>query len=83
MVNFIKEHSVDIFMSRTSVQAGGGGEAGSAERGSTASAEEAMMGRMGVLVVCRFERLVVEEQVSMEPNQYFALPTGIIFFRRY
>lgn len=27
------------------------------------SPEEAMMGRMGILVVCRFERLLVEEQV--------------------
>ena len=26
--------------------------------------EEAMMGRMAILIVCRFERLLVEEQVS-------------------
>lgn len=38
---------------------GGSGAAG----GGAASPEEAMMGRMAILVVCRFERLLVEEQV--------------------
>ncbi|CAM9108718.1 unnamed protein product, partial [Ectocarpus sp. 8 AP-2014] len=64
VVRFIKENSVGIFMSRIAVQeAGGGGEDSGTVNGSAVSSpEEAMMGRMGILVVCRFERLLVEEQ---------------------
>lgn len=64
-MRFIKENSVGIFMSRIEVQeAGGGSEDSEAINGSAVSSpEEAMMGRMGILVVCRFERLLVEEQV--------------------
>lgn len=67
MVRFIKENSVGIFMSRIAVQeAGGGGEDSGTVNGSAVSSpEEAMMGRMGILVVCRFERLLVEEQVRI------------------
>lgn len=39
------------------------------ERGTVSAEEEAMMGRMAILVVCRFERLLVEEQVSERLNQ--------------
>lgn len=61
MVRFIKEHSVEIFMSRIAVEeAGNGGGDGTS---SFSCPEEAMTGRMGILVVCRFERLLVEEQV--------------------
>ncbi|CAB1108279.1 unnamed protein product [Ectocarpus sp. CCAP 1310/34] len=64
VVRFIKENSVGIFMSRIAVQeAGGGGkDSGTVNGSAVGSPEEAMMGRMGILVVCRFERLLVEEQ---------------------
>lgn len=67
VVRFIKENSVGIFMSRIAVQeAGGGSEDNGTVNGSAVSSpEEAMMGRMGILVVCRFERLLVEEQVRI------------------
>lgn len=45
-------------------QEGGAGEGDGAAGATPASSEDAMMGRMGILVVCRFERLLVEEQVS-------------------
>lgn len=76
VVRFIKEHSVSLFMSHIAMQEGGGiardgglkgvkGYKHESGEDSTASAEEeAMMGRMAILVVCRFERLLVEEQVS-------------------
>lgn len=70
VVRFIKENSVGIFMSRIAVQedgaGGGGGDVGTDGNGGTvvSGPEDAMMGRMGILVVCRFERLLVEEQVS-------------------
>ena len=73
MVRFIKENSVGIFMSRIAVQedGAGGGDVGVGDGngGTVVSApEDAMMGRMGILVVCRFERLLVEEQVSEDPS---------------
>lgn len=68
VVRFIKENSVGIFMSRIAVQEdGAGGTEVSSDGASgtiTTTPEDAMMGRMGILVVCRFERLLVEEQVS-------------------
>lgn len=79
VVRFIKEHSVSLFMSHMAMQEGGGiardggvkgvkddnGESSDgSERGTVSAEEEAMMGRMAILVVCRFERLLVEEQVS-------------------
>lgn len=53
-------------MSRIAVQEdGSGGDDNIGDGNTVASApEQAMMGRMGILVVCRFERLLVEEQVS-------------------
>eukprot|EP00752_Nemacystus_decipiens_P013810 g12260.t1 len=67
VVRFIKENSVGIFMSRIAVQEDGAGGTDVANDGSggaiTSTPEDAMMGRMGILVVCRFERLLVEEQV--------------------
>lgn len=63
-------------MSHIAIQEGGGiardgglkgvkGDKGENGEGSTVSAEEeAMVGRMAILVVCRFERLLVEEQVG-------------------
>lgn len=68
MVGFIKENSVGIFMSRIAVQEdGAGGGDGTSDTNTVVSApEDAMMGRMGILVVCRFERLLIEEQVSTE-----------------
>lgn len=72
VVRFIKENSVGIFMSRIAVQedgAGGGDVSSDGNGGAVASAsEDAMMGRMGILVVCRFERLLVEEQVGTEQD---------------
>lgn len=81
MVRFIKEHSVSLFMSHMAMQEGGGiardggvkgvkddNDEGN-ERGTVSAEEEAMMGRMAILVVCRFERLLVEEQVSERLNQ--------------
>lgn len=49
-------------MSRIAVEeaGNGGGDGGNSV---FSSPEETMMGRMGILVVCRFERLLVEEQV--------------------
>lgn len=76
VVRFIKENSVSTFMSRITVEQGAGGQ-GKADGdskarsdGGTASAEEAMMGRIGILVVCRFERLLVEEQVSLACSRF-------------
>lgn len=81
VVRFIKEHSVSLFMSHMAMQEGGGiardggvkgvkddNDEGN-ERGTVSAEEEAMMGRMAILVVCRFERLLVEEQVSERLNQ--------------
>lgn len=72
MVRFIKENSVGIFMSRIAVQGDGavGGDTSSDGNGGAivSASEDAMMGRMGILVVCRFERLLVEEQVSGTPG---------------
>lgn len=67
MVEFIKENSVEIFMSRIAVEEAGnsGGDGGA----TFSCPEEAMTGRMGILVVCRFERLLVEEQVSASKQQ--------------
>lgn len=62
VVRFIKENSVGTFLTKIRVSEQGGDGEG-ARGGGTASAEEAMMDRMGILVVCRFERLLVEEQV--------------------
>lgn len=80
-MRFIKEHSVSLFMSHMAMQEGGGiardggvkgvkddNDEGN-ERGTVSAEEEAMMGRMAILVVCRFERLLVEEQVSERLNQ--------------
>lgn len=50
-------------MSRISTGAVDGEKAGGGGGAAAAAPEEAMMGRMGILVVCRFERLMVEEQV--------------------
>ncbi len=62
-------------MQRIAVQEAGGGNGTSDDNGIVSSPEDAMMGRMGILVVCRFERLLVEEQVgamgfvvNMAPN---------------
>lgn len=63
VVRFIKENSVAIFMQRIAVQEAGGGNGTTDENAIVSSPEDAMMGRMGILVVCRFERLLVEEQV--------------------
>lgn len=65
VVRFIKEHSVALFMSRISMHEGGV-EFDDGAKGDVAISpeEEAMMGRMAILVVCRFERLLVEEQVG-------------------
>lgn len=49
-------------MNRIAVEASGGVATGGA---TVNTPEEAMMGRMGILVVCRFERLLVEEQVRI------------------
>ncbi|CAM9267702.1 unnamed protein product, partial [Hapterophycus canaliculatus] len=59
---FIKDNNVEIFMNRIAVEASGGDDSG---RTAASTPEEAMMGRMGILVVCRFERLLVEEQSVM------------------
>lgn len=61
-MRFIKENGVDVFVSRVSEQ-GSEADKGGSTFGSGALAEEAMMERMGILVVCRFERLLVQEQV--------------------
>lgn len=74
-------------MSRIAVQedgAGGGdvgsdGNAGTVVRGP----EDAMMGRMGILVVCRFERLLVEEQVSRPRTGYFKVFRVLTHAQRY
>ena len=72
-MRYIKENSVSLFMSHMDMQEGGGIERDGGVRSvkgercdsNTVSAEEeTMMGRMAILVVCRFERLLVEEQVS-------------------
>lgn len=69
MGRFIKDNDVEVFMNRVAVEASGGEASG---RTAVSTPEEAMMGRMGILVVCRFERLLVEEQVR------FAAPGRVI-----
>lgn len=71
VVRFIKENGVNSFMRRISAPAAGGAQGGRGgdEEGGGESPEEAMMGRMGILVICRFERLMVEEKVRSAGRQ--------------
>lgn len=63
VVQFIKDNGVEMFMSRISTGTVDGENATAGGGATTVAHEEAMMGRMGILVVCRFERLMFEEQV--------------------